>query len=250
MYAIFVVGTAGSGKSLLTSNLADWYESKGAHSVTVNLDPGALSLPYEPDVDVRSYIDLESVMERYSIGPNGALILSCDLIATKLMELQNEIDELKPDYAIIDTPGQMELFAYRESGPFITRNLQADEKAILFLFDGSLVSNPINLVSIALLATSVHLRLRSAQVPVLTKKDLIKNVREVVEWSSNPAALEHALQNLPSEELLLTRGILRNLVRLGFGHSLIPVSSITLDGMVNLAAALSRILRAGEEVED
>jgi len=176
LYAIFVVGTAGSGKSLLTSNLVDWYRAKGAHSITVNLDPGAFTLPYEPDVDVRDYIDLQEVMEKYSLGPNGALILSCDLIATRLNEIQDAIDELRPDYAIIDTPGQMELFAYRESGPFILKNLRAEGKAVLFLFDGVLVSNPVNLVSITLLATSVQLRLVTPQIPVLTKKDLIKNV--------------------------------------------------------------------------
>ncbi len=246
-----MVGTAGSGKSLLTLNLAEWYKTKGAHSVAVNLDPGALNLPYEPDVDVREYIDLQEVMENYSLGPNGAMILSCDLIATRLNELQDEIDELRPDYAIIDTPGQMELFAYRESGPFIVKNLRADSKAVVFLFDGGWVSNPVNLVSMTLLAASVQLRLASPQIPVLSKKDLVKNLRDVIEWASNPTALEAAVySSSPAIESLLSRGILRSLVRLGFGYNLIPVSSLTLDGMLNLAAALSRILRAGEEVED
>ena len=251
MHAIFVVGTAGSGKSLLTSNLAEWYRGKGAHSITVNLDPGALTLPYEPDVDVREYIDLQEVMENYGLGPNGGMILSCDLIATRLNEIQEDIDELKPDYAIIDTPGQIELFAYRESGPFILKNLVAEGKAVIFLFDGVLVSNPVNLVSITLLATSVQLRLVAPQIPVLTKKDLMGNVKEVVEWSSNPVALEDAIySSTPSLQSLLTRGVLRSVIKLGFGYNLIPVSSVTLDGMLNLAAALSRILKGGEEVED
>lgn len=251
MHAIFVVGTAGSGKSLLTSNLAEWYRGKGAHSITVNLDPGALTLPYEPDVDVREYIDLQEVMENYGLGPNGAMILSCDLIATRLNEIQDDIDELRPDYAIIDTPGQIELFAFRESGPFILKNLLAESKAVIFLFDGVLVSNPINLVSITLLATSVQLRLVAPQIPVLTKKDLMSNVEEVVGWSSNPVALEEAMySSTPLLQSLLTRGMLRSVIKLGFGYNLIPVSSVTLDGMLNLAAALSRILKGGEEVED
>ncbi|MEM4165627.1 MAG: ATP/GTP-binding protein, partial [Nitrososphaerales archaeon] len=134
---------------------------------------------------------------------------------------------------------------------FILKNIRADSKAVLFLFDGVLVSNPVNLVSMMLLATSVQLRLASPQIPVLTKKDLVKNVRDVVEWSSNPTALEAAVySSSPSIESLLSRGILKSVVRLGFGYNLIPVSSVTLDGMLNLAAALSRILRAGEEVED
>ncbi len=43
MYAIFLTGTAGAGKSLLTSVLKTWYSDKGATTIAVNLDPGAYS---------------------------------------------------------------------------------------------------------------------------------------------------------------------------------------------------------------
>ncbi|MEM2955531.1 MAG: ATP/GTP-binding protein, partial [Nitrososphaerales archaeon] len=79
MFVIFIVGTAGSGKSLLTSTLVSWYTEKGTNAIAVNLDPGALELPYTPDVDVRNYIDLQTIMESYELGPNGALILASDL---------------------------------------------------------------------------------------------------------------------------------------------------------------------------
>jgi len=36
----------------------------------------------------------------------------------------------------------------------------------------------------------------------------------------------------------------------GFAQGLIPVSNVTGEGLVNLEAALSRILNLGEEVED
>jgi GTPase SAR1 family protein len=52
MYAIFITGTAGSGKSLLTSNLLEWYNSNDITPISINLDPGVSMLPYEPDVDV------------------------------------------------------------------------------------------------------------------------------------------------------------------------------------------------------
>jgi GTPase SAR1 family protein len=44
MKAIFITGTAGSGKSLLTSRLLQWYRDNSAYPVTLNLDPGAISL--------------------------------------------------------------------------------------------------------------------------------------------------------------------------------------------------------------
>ncbi len=53
MYFIFIVGTAGCGKSLLTATFSDWLRLKKQNVTSVNLDAAALSLPYNPDVDVR-----------------------------------------------------------------------------------------------------------------------------------------------------------------------------------------------------
>jgi len=69
--AIFVTGTAGSGKSLLTSKLLQWYKDRGAFSASLNLDPGSLKLPYEPDIDVRNYVDINTLMDTYELGPTA-----------------------------------------------------------------------------------------------------------------------------------------------------------------------------------
>ncbi len=126
MDIIFVTGTAGAGKSLLTSALKRWYVNRGENAIAVNLDPGVVNLPYEPDVDVRLRVNLHDVMEDYGLGPNGALILAADLMATKLPELQEEVDSFKAEYVIIDTPGQTELFAFRESGEYIVKEHPED----------------------------------------------------------------------------------------------------------------------------
>ena len=65
----FITGTAGSGKSLLTSKLLQWYNDRDSFSISLNLDPGTLDLPYEPDVDVRNYIDINTLMSSYQLGP-------------------------------------------------------------------------------------------------------------------------------------------------------------------------------------
>ena len=85
--AIFITGTAGSGKSLLTSRLLQWYRDNNAYPIALNLDPGSVSLPYDPDVDVRDYIDIATLMESYSLGPNGSLVMASDMIATKMDEM-------------------------------------------------------------------------------------------------------------------------------------------------------------------
>lgn len=251
MFAIFVTGTAGSGKSLLTSRLIEWYTSKNAYAVALNLDPGAVGLPYEPAVDVRDYIDIDTLMQSYSLGPNGALVMASDMIATKLNDVQHEVDKVNPDYMIIDTPGQLELFAYRASGPFFVSNFSCENKAAVFLFDGMLVSLPTNFVSIALLATSIRLRLRIPQINILSKTDMMPQKNKVLAWSSNTALLEKAIaEEKDSESYLLSMGLVKSVMKRGFSMGVVAVSAVTSEGIINLTTSLARIFKMGEEVED
>ncbi len=252
MKSIFIEGTAGSGKSLLTSKIAEYYTRNGAFTAILNLDPGVESLPYTCDIDVRDHIDIVSIMKQYELGPNGALIMANDLIASKIDDLQDEIGKVNPDYLIVDTPGQIELFAYRNSGPFLVENLTSDEKVSIFLYDGALVTTPMNFVSIALLATSIKLRLNLPTINVLTKTDLIGDkIRDILKWSTNLSSLENAIsQEADGDTYSLTTNILRGLNLSGFAQGLIPISNATGEGMVNLESALSRTINLGEEVED
>jgi len=252
MKAIFIIGTAGSGKSLLSANLFDYYTKNGNFVGVLNLDPGVENLPYTCDVDVRDYVDLVSIMRQYDLGPNGAMIMASDLIASKIDDLQRDVDNVNPDYLIVDTPGQIELFAYRTSGPFFVQNFTVEQKAGIFLHDGSLVTTPTNFVSMALLASSIKLRLNLPFINVLTKIDLIEDrMRDILKWSSNLGSLEDAIaKQSDGESYTLVMNILRSLNFGGFAQGLIPVSNATGDGMINLEAALSRILNLGEEVEE
>lgn len=252
MKIIFVTGTAGAGKSLFVSKIYEYYTKNGVFAAILNLDPGVENLPYTCDVDVRDHVDIISIMKQYDLGPNGALIMANDLIASKIDDIQNQINEVNPDYLIVDTPGQIELFAYRSSGPFFIQNLDAEEKVNIFLYDGSLITTPVNFVSIALLATSIKLRLNISSINIITKMDLIgTKMKEILQWSTNLKSLETAISNeSDGETYTLTTNILRSLNMGGFAQGLIPISNVTGEGMVNLQSALSRIINLGEEVED
>jgi len=249
--AIFVTGTAGSGKSMLTSKILEYYQKNGVFASVLNLDPGVESLPYRPDVDVRDYVDIVQIMQQYDLGPNGSMIMANDLIASKIDDIQNEIHGVNPDYLIVDTPGQIELFAYRASGPFFIQNIDAAEKTNIFLYDGTMIASPTNFISISLLATSIKLRLGFPTINVMTKTDLIPDkIDQVLKWSSDPISLEEELKTLEGETYSLATDILRTLNIGEFTGDLIPISNLTGEGMVNLQATLSRIINLGEEVED
>jgi GTPase SAR1 family protein len=247
---VFIIGTAGSGKSLLTASLNEWLKIGKQKTVTVNLDPGVLNLPYVPDIDVRSYININELMEKYGIGPNGALLLAADLIAEQAQMLGGEIQDLKSDVVLVDTPGQMELFAFRASGPYIADELTKEPKAIIYLFDAVFSFDPLNYVSNLFLSAAVYNRFFIPQLYVLSKYDLLppEEANRIVDWSANPKALEAEIeQKLSGTRRLLSRDMMHAIYRLGLRFLLIPVSAKTNEGLINLNAALERIFGGGEK---
>lgn len=250
MLTVFLIGTAGSGKSLLTAAFSDWLRLSKQDVSTVNLDPGVLSLPYSPDVDVREYIDVGSIMEEYGLGPNGAMIAAADMLADEIENLAKEVEDLRSDIVLVDTPGQMELFSFRASGPFIVNELTKGPKVIVYLFDAVFSANPLNYVSNLFLSAAVHARFLLPQVHVLSKCDLLSEdeVNKIIDWAAKPKTLELAIeQRLEGAKRLLSRNMMKAIYQLGLRSLLIPVSAKTNEGMVNFNMALERILVGGDK---
>jgi len=250
MNVIFVIGTAGSGKSLFTASFTELLKVGKQKTVTVNLDPGVLNLPYAPDIDIRNKININQIMDEYSLGPNGALVLAADLIAEEAERIGGEIEDLQSDVVVVDTPGQMELFAFRASGPYIANELTKEQKAIIYLFDSVFSFNPLNYVSNMFLSAAVYNRFFFPQLHVLSKCDLLppEEVDRIVEWSTDPEALEVVIdEKLSGTRRLLSRDMVQAIHRLGLDFQLIPVSGKTNQGMINLSSALERILVGGEK---
>jgi GTPase SAR1 family protein len=247
---VFIVGTAGSGKSLLTASFTEWLKSKGEDVVTVNLDPGAVTLPYVPDVDIRERIRVDTLMKKYSLGPNGASIMAADLIASEAHKIRGDLEMLGPNYIFVDTPGQIELFAFRASGPYLARELTDDLKILIYLYDSSFCYNPLNYVSNMFLSAAIFHRFLIPQMHVLSKTDLIpKNISDqILDWSTNPEKLELALEEKASGPTrLLSLDIVKAISSIGLAFNLIPVSAKTTSGFINFHASLTRIFTGGEE---
>ncbi|MGB9135554.1 MAG: ATP/GTP-binding protein [Candidatus Bathyarchaeia archaeon] len=244
------MGTAGSGKSLLTAAFSEWLKVAKQDVALVNLDPGVLTLPYTPDLDARDYVNLDSLMKEYSLGPNGALIMAADLLAEEAGTLSGEIEDMNADLVLVDTPGQIELFAFRASGQYIAEELTKEPKALVYLFDSVFSLNPLNYVANMFLSAAVYNRFFFSQAHVLSKCDLMpgEKVDSIVDWSANPQTLEKAIdERLKDTKRLLSRDMMRVILRLGLSFPLIPVSAKTNDGLVNLNMALERMLTGGDK---
>ena len=250
MNIIFIVGMAGSGKSSLVGNFKEWLKLNEQNAIAVNLDPGVINLPYNPDIDVRTQISLEDVMEKYQLGPNGALIVAADLIGDSIETIRDELEDLEPDIVLIDTPGQIELFAMRNSGPFIMDGIANCPKAVVYLFDGVFSSTPLNYISNTFLAAAIHSRLLKPQVHVLTKQDLMEEetLQETLDWSDDHSKLIDALDTLQNKTAgIIGRDLSEAILRTGMNFDLIPIASKQEIGFIELHAYLTRILLGGEE---
>ena len=248
--AVFLVGMAGSGKSALTAAYLDWLKASDQNVIVANMDPGAVALPYSPDIDARTYVDVEKLMLDYRLGPNGALIMASDLLADHLEEIRDEIDAASPDMVLVDTPGQMELFAFREGGRFIATQLTEDDKAVLFLMDAPFSRSPLNFVSNMFLAAAIYSRVAQAQVYALTKTDLVSDeeVDQMIKWTTEPEEFEIALRGVEDQNFsIVTRELADAVFRAGLVSEPVPVCAKDGSGLVELNAAVSRILTRGEE---
>ena len=252
---IYFVGTAGSGKSYLTGSFLQWLEENSTdytNIVTVNFDPGVLNLTYSPDVDCRDYVNIRNVMEKYELGPNGGLIASIDLLITKINLIKDEILELHPDIVLIDTPGQLELFAFRSASNFIIDSLdeKRENSLIAFLNDPNLVKTVRGYISIQLLALNVYYRAMIPLVNVLSKIDLLSEfeIEKIKSWSEDELFLEDSI----NEETMgvfreISLKLERSMNEMGVLPSVMPLSAMNDDGLSQFYGEISRVLSGGQD---
>ncbi len=118
MSFVFLIGPAGSGKTTMTKTLLEYLRESGEKVSAVNLDPGVVYLPYRPDYDVREIVELRELMLREKLGPNGGLLRAHEIMLANIDKIVKRIRELAltSSFILIDTPGQLELFALKELG--------------------------------------------------------------------------------------------------------------------------------------
>src|SRR5689334_25414731 len=53
----------------------------------LNLDPAVLSVPFEPNIDIRDSINYKELMKQFNLGPNGGILTSLNLFSTKTVQV-------------------------------------------------------------------------------------------------------------------------------------------------------------------
>lgn len=173
MYIMFI-GTAGSGKSSLTHSFGLWLEREMEVKVGyVNLDPGCTYTPFKPDFDIRVFFTVRDLMEREGLGPNGAIIRAAELMKEYSDRIVSDLSTIESDFVLIDTPGQMEIFVFRDTGPVIAGLLRKLGRIVaVYIFDPILARTASDLSVALSLAVATQVRLGVPCISVLNKSDL------------------------------------------------------------------------------
>lgn len=111
-------------------------------------------------------------MKQYGLGPNGAIVTSLNLFATKFSQLLGllEKNKEKHKYVIFDTPGQIEVFTWSASGNIITEALASTFPTIMiYVLDLCRSMSPVTFMSNMLYACSILYRSKLPLIVVLNK---------------------------------------------------------------------------------
>ncbi|MDR0334712.1 MAG: ATP/GTP-binding protein [Methanomassiliicoccaceae archaeon] len=252
MRIIYFVGTAGSGKSSLVSAYKEWLDNNGIDAVIVNLDPGAESIPYVPDADIREWIELREVMDEYSLGPNGAQVVCADLMAMNIEKLTDVLGTYKTNYVLVDTPGQLELFAFRKSSNVIVEALGKERSMTVFLADPMLCKTSNGFISTMMLSSIVQFRLQIPMITVLSKSDLLSDdeLDKVLTWFADPDALYgDMLDNDSDPQTVIGMELFKALEGVGVFGDIRHVSSKEETGLEELYAASQQCFFGGEDAD-
>lgn len=246
MYTVFFIGTAGSGKSTLVAALSTWMEEREFDVGVVNLDPAAEYLPYVPDIDIRDRVSARKVMKQYKLGPNASIIAAVDMVVTEAERIKEEMEVIGSPIYLIDTPGQMELFAFRQSGAYLVQKLSDVHSLVVYVADAVYIQNIDGFATTMLLALSSRIRFKKPQILAVNKADLLTEeaVVNITNWSEDPETLLESI-DLPSYE----KEILRSVANMGGFVEPIFISAKTGEGLDKLYYQLQIHYTGGEDAQ-
>ncbi|KAF0696339.1 Aste57867_12898 [Aphanomyces stellatus] len=205
---LLVIGMAGSGKTTFMHRLAAHAaeKQKEHRQYVVNLDPAVKQIPYGAHIDIRDTVDYKQVMSEYGLGPNGAIMTSLNLFATRFDQVVDLIQKRAAnlDYVVVDTPGQIEAFTWSASGAIITESLATTfPTVVVYVVDTPRTVNPNTFMSNMLYACSILYKVKLPFIIVFNKTDVVTH-DFAVEWMTDFEAFQNALDQSQEDSYMNT----------------------------------------------
>ncbi|GMN46151.1 hypothetical protein TIFTF001_015325 [Ficus carica] len=206
---IIVVGMAGSGKTTFMNRLVYHTHASNMRGYVLNLDPAVMTLPFGANIDIRDTVRYKEVMKQFNLGPNGGILTSLNLFATKFDEvisvIEKRADQL--DYVLVDTPGQIEIFTWSASGAIITEAFASTFPTVVtYVVDTPRSASPVTFMSNMLYACSILYKTRLPLVLAFNKIDVAQH-QFALEWMEDFEAFQAAVTSDESYTSTLTQSL-------------------------------------------
>jgi Conserved hypothetical ATP binding protein. len=170
----------------------------------INLDPAVMHSPFQSNIDIRDSVNYKKVMEEYGLGPNGGIMTSLNLFATKvdqvigLLEKRAQPDPQNPSRKpistiLVDTPGQIEVFVWSASGTIFLDSLASSFPTVIaYIIDTPRSSSTSTFMGNMLYACSILYKTKLPMILVCNKTDA-KDASFIKEWMTDYEAFQAAL---------------------------------------------------------
>lgn len=144
-------------------------------------------------------------MRQYNLGPNGGILTSLNLFATKvdqiiaLLEKRTSPDPAKPnakpiEHILVDTPGQIEVFVWSASGSILLETFASSFPTVIaYIIDTPRASSTSTFMSNMLYACSILYKTKLPMILVFNKTD-VKDAEFAKEWMTDFDKFQQALR--------------------------------------------------------
>ncbi|GIL85555.1 hypothetical protein Vretimale_13346 [Volvox reticuliferus] len=207
---ILVIGMAGSGKTTFIQRMNSHLHAARRQGYIINMDPAVTHLPYGANIDIRDTVKYKNVMRQYNLGPNGGILTSCNLFATRfdqVIQLCEKPRDPPLEYVIVDTPGQIEIFTWSASGAIVTELFASSFPTLIaYVVDTPRVTNPQTFMSNMLQACSILYKTKLPMLLVFNKVDVARH-EFALDWMSDFDSYAAALEADSSYAATLSRSL-------------------------------------------